>query len=325
MAIRLATYKADGAPRVAALVDDLAFDLEQGHALFVQEGDGQEQALNACSMVAVLSGGAEAIAEAKACAEFVGGLPAGSREAVAVDLETVELLAPVPRPNKLLCLAGNYLEHIHESKKEHRQEAHKSDVATPRIFMKPPSTTLIGHNAPVRIPKIGQSVDWEVELAIVIGKRGKYIAEERGYEYVGGYTILNDISERQLKVWERPETREWDRFFDWLNGKWGDSFAPCGPALVPACEVDDPHALALRLRLNGEVKQDSNTSAMIFTVPQILAYASSLCTLEPGDIIATGTPAGVGYPQGIRLQPGDVLEGELEGVGVLRSPVVAEE
>ena len=325
MTLKLATYRAGGGSRVAAVAGDLAFDLEQAHALFVQEGAGRESALNAHCMVCVLEGGEEAVAEAKACAGFVSSLAETQRSAVAVDLATAAFLPPVPRPNKLLCLAGNYVEHITESKKEHRRDVHKSDVATPRIFMKPPSTTVIGHNAPVRIPRVGHFVDWEAELAVVIGKRGKYIQPEEAFDYVGGYTALNDISERELKIWERPEKREWDGFFDWLNGKWGDGFAPCGPYLVPACEVADPHNLALKLRLNGEIKQDSNTSRMIFGVPQILAYASSLCTLEPGDLIATGTPAGVGHPQGIKLQPGDVLETELEGVGVLRSPVEAED
>jgi len=201
----------------------------------------------------------------------------------------------------------------------------KSDVATPRIFMKPPANTVCGPGAPIIVSQGAQFIDWEAEMGVIIGKPGKHIPRERGLEHVGGITIVNDVSERELKIWERPEDREWDKFFDWLNGKWCDSFAPMGPCAVPLSDLGDIDGRSLKLWVNGELKQDANTGQMIFKAQDIIEYASSIFTLHTGDVIATGTPSGVGHAQGVRLKPGDVVRIELEGVGVLENPVVAEE
>ncbi len=329
MALRLATYRGTGstteAPRVAVSADGQAFDLARGHRVFVADGEGRPERIATQSVVAFLEAGAPAVAEAKACLEFLEQQPEDKLSDIVLDLSKVELLPPIPEPKKIFCLAGNYREHIQEStSKNLAGDITKSDVATPRIFMKPPSTTLIGHRQAVKIPRIGQFVDYEAELAVVMGKRGKYISRDEALDYVGGYTIFDDISERELKVWERPEDRQWDKFFDWLNGKWGDGFAPMGPWLVPASEVPEVQALGIKLWLNGELKQDSSTERMIFAVAQIVEYASSLCTLEPGDIIATGTPSGVGHAQGLKLKPGDEIRIEIEGLGTLVNPVEAE-
>jgi 2-keto-4-pentenoate hydratase/2-oxohepta-3-ene-1,7-dioic acid hydratase in catechol pathway len=164
-----------------------------------------------------------------------------------------------------------------------------------------------------------------VELAVVIGRRGKCIPPERALAHVFGYTIVNDISERRFKAPEGRPAREWDKFFDWLHGKWFDGFAPMGPWITTADEIPDPQALALELRVNGQQRQHGGTAEMIYPVAELVAFASTMMTLLPGDIIATGTPQGVGSASGDRLKPGDVVECRVEGVGTLVNPVIAEE
>lgn len=242
-----------------------------------------------------------------------------SKRAVAAPLNKVKLLAPLPHPRKILALAGNYAEHIREG----GREVQEKDTVTPRIFIKPASS-VIGPGAPILISKVAQFIDWEGELGVVIGKRGKYIPRERSLQHVAGYTVFHDVSERQLKIRERQESAEWDEFFDWLNGKWMDTFAPMGPWIVTRDEIKDVQNLNLITRVNGKVEQSGNTGQMIFDVADLIHYASHIFTLEPGDVIATGTPAGVGHGKGIKLQPGDVVEIEIENVGVLRNPVKAE-
>ena len=235
-------------------------------------------------------------------------------------MDEVTLEAPVPHPGKLLCLAGNYAEHI----KEAGREMVGKEKMAPRIFMKP-NTSIIATEGTIIIPKKGNKIDWEAELAVVIGKRGKYINRDEAYNYVAGYTIMNDVSERELIVDADREPNEWNNFFDWLNGKWMDTFAPMGPYLVTKDEVDDPHDQDIVLKVNGEVKQDSNTGNMIFTIPELIEFASSLMTLEPGDIISTGTPSGVGASSGTFLKDGDLVEVEIEKIGILKNVVRMEE
>ncbi|MFN3652917.1 MAG: fumarylacetoacetate hydrolase family protein [Armatimonadota bacterium] len=233
-------------------------------------------------------------------------------------LAEVRLKAPVPQARKLLALAGNYQEHV----KEGGRQVFPKEETYPYFFLKPPSTSLIGSGEAIRYPQLARKLDYEGELTVVIGKRGRDIPENEAYRYVAGYTILNDISERALPSKEPPRAeRERDRFFDWLVGKWLDTGAPCGPWLVTKDEIHDPHALRLRTRVNGEVRQDSTTAEMVFTVPEVIAWISRFVTLEPGDLIATGTPSGVGNASGRLLQPGDVVEVEIEGIGQLRNEV----
>ncbi|MCD6350553.1 MAG: fumarylacetoacetate hydrolase family protein [Armatimonadetes bacterium] len=242
--------------------------------------------------------------------------------AVSLAREAVKLLAPVPKPNKVFALAGNYMEHIQEStQKKLQSSVSKSDEATPRVFMKPPSVTVCGDGDPILLGPSSRWPDYEAEMALIIGRAGRFLEPDEAVGHVAGITCLNDVSERELKIWDRPETREWDRFFDWLNGKWFDNAAPMGPCAVPVEDVGDIHALKIRLWLNGELKQDATTAQMIFRADRIVSYISQICTLEPGDIIATGTPSGVGHAQGIRLQDGDVVEVEIEKVGRLTNPV----
>jgi 2-keto-4-pentenoate hydratase/2-oxohepta-3-ene-1,7-dioic acid hydratase in catechol pathway len=236
-----------------------------------------------------------------------------------IKVQDAKLAAPVERPGKVICLAGNYREHITESG---FVAPERTDVITQQLFLKP-SSSIIGHEDEIVIGSNNVRVGWETELAVVIGKRGKNIPLSTALEHVFGYTILNDVSERALNsMIENRRQREMDRFLDWLAGKWFDTFAPCGPWIVTADEVPDPHNLDIKLTINGELRQQGSTGDMIFRIPEQIAYASSIMTLEPGDIISTGTPAGAGLGLGnTSLQNGDELICEIEKIGTLKNSV----
>ena len=232
-----------------------------------------------------------------------------------------KLRAPLERPGKLICLAGNYREHIVESGYEAPLE---SDVITQQLFLKP-ATAIIGDRDEIVISENNVTVGWETELAIIIGKRGRRIPARAALDHVFGYTILNDISERGLNSRiENRRKRELDRFFDWLAGKWFDGFAPSGPWIVTADEIGDPHNLNIRLWVNDQLRQEGNTRDMIFGIEDQIAYSSSIMTLEPGDIISTGTPVGAGIGGDASLQAGDELVCEIEKIGTLRNRVTVE-
>lgn len=231
----------------------------------------------------------------------------------------VRLDAPIRDVPKLLALAGNFRKHVAESGFRAPQ---LQEVITPQVFSKPPSTTILAPGGSIALRPANKFLDWEVELAVIIGKKGREISTADAMSHVFGYTVINDVSERQLnRDMAGRSVREFDPFFDWLLGKWFDGSAPLGPEIVTADEVRDPHALNLRLLLNGEVMQSSNTSQMIFDIPQTIAYISSVVTLEPGDVIAMGTPDGVGKARGIRLKAGDVMSAEIEGIGTLETKI----
>ena len=236
-------------------------------------------------------------------------------------LAEVALRAPHPRPPKLFLLAGNYAEHIEEG----------GDVAVeraetfPYVFMKPPSTTINHPGAPIPLPANSpNAIDWEIELAVIIGKKARRVSEAEALSYVAGYTVVNDISDRRFRP--NPERRERpkDNFFDWLHGKWHDGFCPMGPCIRAADTVEDPQSLSLHLSLNGEIQQDSSTARQVFPVAAVISFVSNIATLEVGDIISTGTPAGIGAPKEKFLRAGDVLEARIEGIGVLRNTVIDE-
>lgn len=232
-----------------------------------------------------------------------------------------ELLVPVPRPSKIMLLAGNYADHIREGGGIAAERAE----TFPYVFMKPPTTTLTNPGQAIRIPTISpNSIDWELELAVVIGRKAKGVKEADALKYVAGYTIINDISNRKFKPNPQRKERQKDSFFDWLHGKWHDSFCPCGPCITSADAIPDPQTLPMKLRLNGEIKQDASTALQIFPVAAVIEFISSFVTLEPGDLISTGTPAGVGSSKGTFLKPGDELRGTIEKIGTLVTPVIAE-
>jgi 2-keto-4-pentenoate hydratase/2-oxohepta-3-ene-1,7-dioic acid hydratase in catechol pathway len=242
-----------------------------------------------------------------------------SLSAAKLPRSNVKLRAPVERPGKIVCLAGNYREHIAESGFAVPQH---SDLITPQLFLKP-ATTIIGDGDDIVLGKNNVRVGWEVELAVIIGQGGRNIAAGKAEDHIFGYTILNDISERGLNthIPNRSE-RERDKFFDWLAGKWFDTFAPCGPWIVTKDEISDPHNLAITLSINGRVRQQGNTGEMIHRIPEIIAYVSSVMTLEPGDIISTGTPVGAGLGgASTSLNDGDEVICKIEQIGTLRNSV----
>ena len=240
----------------------------------------------------------------------------------AIPIAQAELLVPVPKPNKLFCLAGNYAEHIKEGG---GTPAERSETF-PYVFMKPPTTTLTHPNRPVLIPKAApEAVDWELELAVIIGRKGKHIAARPTPTSTSPGTRSSTTSPSAATGPTRTATkREKDVFFDWLHGKWFDTFCPCGPCVVAAAAVADPQNLSMELKVNDQVKQDGSTSQMVFPVAAVIEFISKMVTLEPGDIISTGTPAGVGNTTGTFLKPGDVMRGTIQGIGTLVTPVGSE-
>jgi 2-keto-4-pentenoate hydratase/2-oxohepta-3-ene-1,7-dioic acid hydratase in catechol pathway len=224
----------------------------------------------------------------------------------------VELQAPIPRPRKnIVCLGMNYAAHAIEGARARGKPERLPEH--PVFFTK--SVTAV--NRPGGVipydPQVSTQIDWEVELAFIIGRRGKNIPEAEAMDYVFGYTVMNDVSARDLQK----------QHYQFYKGKSLDGCAPLGPWIVTADELTDPHALGLRLRVNGETRQNSTTADLIFNIPRLVAVLSLGATLEPGDIIATGTPSGVGLgmqpPQ--YLKPGDVVEAEVDGIGLLRNIV----
>jgi 2-keto-4-pentenoate hydratase/2-oxohepta-3-ene-1,7-dioic acid hydratase in catechol pathway len=255
--------------------------------------------------------------------ELIEAGPAGLERARAAagperDLTGVRLLAPLLRPPKLLALARNYQDHITEGG---GQPVDKSRIV-PKLFLKP-SSAIIGPDQPVCLPTVSHTSDWEVELAVIVGTRCRNVPVERGLDMVFGYTIANDISARTTDWGVQRDADQWNDFFDWLNGKWPDGFAPLGPYILTADEVPDPHGLDLALYLNGARKQYSSTRQMISTVAETIAFASRFMTLEPGDVIETGTPSGVGATTGTYVKAGDLMEARIDKLGTLRTPVSA--
>ena len=240
---------------------------------------------------------------------------------IAIAAEKAKLLVPNPRPNKLFLLAGNYAEHIEEGGGIATERA----KTFPYVFMKPPTTTLTNPGAPVRIPGISPNhIDWELELGVFIGRGGKSIKEADALKHVAGYTVINDISDRQFRPNPGRTERAKDNFFDWLHGKWHDTACPCGPCIAAADAIADPQKLKMKLSVNGKVFQDASTAQQIFPVAAVIEFISSFVTLEPGDMISTGTPAGVGNTTGTYLKANDKIEAYISEIGMLVTPIEAE-
>ena len=222
-------------------------------------------------------------------------------------LAVAQFLPVIPNAGKIFCVGVNYA--------DHQKEMGRTEAEYPTIFLRFPDT-LIAHGAGAWYPRNSAAMDYECELAVVIGSPGRHIEAAHALSYVAGYTCFNDIS---IRDFQRHTTQ-------FTPGKNFPRTGPIGPWLVTRDEIQDPHALAIETRLNGEVLQSANTSEMIFKIPELIAYISSFTAIAPGDIIATGTPAGVGFarkPQ-VFMKPGDVVEVEIEGIGVLKTPVVPE-
>jgi 2,4-diketo-3-deoxy-L-fuconate hydrolase len=239
---------------------------------------------------------------------------------LSIPTSSVRLLAPSPTPATIILLAGNYAAHIAEE----GRIVMEREESFPYLFMKPP--TAVNHpNAEIPIPRVSPDhIDYECELGVVIGKTAKHLTEANALDYVAGYTVVNDISDRQYKPFPNRKPRDRDNWFDWLHGKWHDGFFPMGPCITSAHVIPDPQKLKLSLRVNGEVRQEGSTGQMIFPVAALLEFITRGITLHPGDIIATGTPAGVGMTTGRYLKPGDVIDAAIEGIGVLHNVMATE-
>ncbi len=289
--MKLVTYKPRGAnAQLGAIVDGKVINLAEaaGGALpndmlaFLQLGDAGLKA-------------AKKVATKKVAADH------------GVALDDVKLMSPITNPNKVVAIGLNYLDHIKES-----------NAAVPKIpimFTKY-TTSIIGDGDEVRWdPTISEKVDWEVELAVVIGKAAYRVSEEDALSYVVGYTVCNDVSARDLQT---------ERGDQWIRGKSLDTFCPLGPCIATKDEIADPHNLKLKTTVNGKVMQDSNTSQLLFKVPYLISYLSQAFTLLPGDVIITGTPPGVGMGMKppVYLKDGDVMTVEVEGIGQLTNPCV---
>jgi 2-keto-4-pentenoate hydratase/2-oxohepta-3-ene-1,7-dioic acid hydratase in catechol pathway len=253
------------------------------------------------TVLSVIAGGADAMDRVR---RWLKNPPPGET----FDPASTRLAAPVPRPPKIVCIGLNY--------RDHAAESNLPIPETPTVFAKF-QTAVTGHRHPIVLPKNSIKPDYEAEFAVVIGQGGRHIPEERWREHVFGYTIANDVSARDFQM----------ATTQWMIGKTFDTFAPIGPAIVTADEIEDPHNLDISLTLSGEVMQSSNTRHLIFGVPKLIAFLSSVFTLEPGDIISTGTPGGVGFARKPPrwLKPGDEVVVRVEGLGELVNPVVAEE
>jgi 2-keto-4-pentenoate hydratase/2-oxohepta-3-ene-1,7-dioic acid hydratase in catechol pathway len=283
--MKLVTFERNGSSEPGALLDDKVVGLKPaGFPTLLQ----------------LIQGGALALARAKALLEKP---PADAT----VPLAKVRLLAPLPRPPKIICVGLNY--------RDHAAECNAEIPKVPTIFSKY-TTAIIGPGEAIVLPKHSKEPDYEAEFAVVIGKGGRYISKDRWRDHVFGYTNLNDVSARDFQM----------ATSQWMIGKTFDTFAPIGPAIVTADEIPDPHALDIQMIINGEVLQSSNTSQMVFRIADLIEHISSVFTLEPGDIISTGTPAGVGEAKKPPrwLRPGDKVVVRISGIPELSSEVRAE-
>lgn len=296
--MRLASIAGPDGPRLIATLDERrGLDIS-----LAAKRLGLEALADLGDVGALLQRGERTVAEARALATTTGRWP----DDAVVDLVDARFLPPVAGPPKILCIAMNYVQHAEEGPED------LPDV--PLIFAKF-GNALTGHDAPVAIPSMTRQVDWEGELAFVVGRRAKAVSREEALSHVAGYTIINDITARDVQFGDGQ----------WTRGKSFDGFAPLGPWFVTPDETGDPAMLQLQTRVNGELRQDVRCGEMVHDIASIVSYVSHGITLEPGDVVATGTPAGcaLGWEHPVYLAPGDVMEVSITGLGVLRTPMIA--
>jgi 2-keto-4-pentenoate hydratase/2-oxohepta-3-ene-1,7-dioic acid hydratase in catechol pathway len=295
--MRLVTFSKDSSICCGLLVDDSVVDI-----------CANWQGLDAPQSVL------EILKRGQDCLDKISKISQTAGEKIPTD--SVKLLAPIPRPGKVLALAGNYAKHIEEAGLALGLSDSPRNTTVPRPFLMP-STVVTGPNEIIPWPAYSDQIDYEIELTIVIGKTAKCVGIDDALDYVAGYTIANDVSARSVTFSKGRVKRPWDEFYDWLNGKWSDGFCPMGPCLVTKDEIKDVHNLNMRLTVNGEVRQQADTAQMIYKVADVVSFLSYLMTLEPGDCVCTGTPSGVAMATGRFLQPGDVIECSIESLGTL--------
>jgi acylpyruvate hydrolase len=311
--MKLVTYAWRGGAALGALEDGQVVDLRRAYAAALRrDGDADELAVADLrvpgDLLGLLRGGETSLEAARRALKFaVEERAAGRGEGLWNPLADVELLAPIPRPGKVLCVGLNYRSHL--------EEIGEPTPGYPILFHKA-ATALVGHRQPVVLPRVSRQVDYEGELAVVIGRRGKNIPESDALAHLAGYTCANDVSAHDLEF----------RTSQWTSGKMLDTFCPLGPVLLTRDGIRDPGSLHLRTTLNGQTVQQSSTSDMVFGVPFLIRYISSLATLEPGDVILTGTPAGIGCNRKppVFLQPGDEVSVQIDCIGTLTNRAVSE-
>jgi acylpyruvate hydrolase len=314
--MKLVTYAHRGVQRVGLSDGEHVIDVNRAYAaLLAQRGDprpgAMADALVPAEMIAILEAGEHALAAIREAAFHVReGLGSGEqaealkRDGVVFTLSEVTLKAPIPRPGKLILLGLNY--------RDHAEETGQKIPEVPTLFAKY-HNSVIGPGAAILIPRATEQIDYEAEFAFVIGRRGHSIPRERALDYVVGYTIINDVSARDYQFVTSQ----------WMVGKAFDTHCPMGPTLVLKDEIADPHDLDISLSIAGDVLQKSNTNQLIFKIPETVEYLSQVMTLEPGDVISTGTPAGVGFTRKPPrwLRPGETVRVDIAGLGVLENPV----
>lgn len=299
--MKLLTYKTqDTEPRLGFIHNNQVIDMEDFGEIsnFPLPND----------MLDLIDMGFEIIAE---ITEMISETPENFFEEICYEMNEVTILAPIEKPRKNIIGIGlNYTEHVAESART--LDTTGKLPQKPIIFSKPPTTVTATNTEIIKNTKLTEQLDWEVELAVVIGKKGKYVAKEDALDYVFGYTVINDISARDCR-----------REGQWIVSKGQDTFAPMGPILVTKDEIENPHNLNLSLKVNGIEKQNSNTKFLLFNINDLIEDLSTVFTLEPGDIIATGTPAGVGAGRDPQewLYDGDVVEATVEGIGTIVNTV----
>jgi len=297
--MKLVRFSTNGqTPRLGVLQGDRIADLQASVAASltrrgVTRAAELAAALVPCSARAFLEGG-----------PLVEETVAGIREWVTVPANTARLHAPITDPNKFICIGLNY--------RDHAEEANQPIPKEPPIFAKW-SNAILDPNEPILRPRGSNQLDWEVELGVVIGRTARFVGKEKALDYVWGYTIINDVSARDFQFIGSQ----------WMAGKIPETFAPVGPYIADRTEIPDPHVLELKLWVNGKQMQGGNTKTFIFDVRYIVSYLSGLMTLSPGDLIATGTPPGVGFARKppVFLQPGDTCRLEITGLGQIENPV----
>ena len=302
--MRLVMYRENGEARLGAVIGDQVLDLARRASKVGVDGlpDGLD-------MMTLLREGAPTLEKARQIVDAVerslsiGGGEWLKSRGVLQPLESLELLAPIPNPSKIIAIGLNY--------RDHAREQGTAIPDRPIIFAKFPTSVIGPGDVITWDPALTERVDYEAELGFVVGKTARNVRPEDAYDYIAGYTCVNDVSARDLQFGDKQ----------WVRGKSLDTFCPIGPALVTVDEVPDPHQLAIRAILNGQVMQDSNTRELIFGVPELLSFISRAFTLLPGDVVATGTPHGVGVFRDppVFLKDGDEIVIEVEGIGRLEN------
>lgn len=313
--MRFVTYSRKNQQRIGLIgPQEQIIDLAEVNRRYLKGGNQTFLA----SMQAFIDAGPKAVAVARKAEKYVAGKTADEQKKLVgtgalVKPNQAKILAPIPNPKKNVVMLGiNYREHVDEGAR-----ARELEIKYPEwpVFFTKPATSVIGNLGKVVNHKVTTKLDWEVELAVVIGKRGRDIPKEKAYDYVFGYTVCLDMTARELQR----------QHGQWFKGKSLDTFCPMGPWIVHKSALPDPQQVRLICRVNGEVMQDGNTRDMIFDIPTTIESLSAGLTLEPGDMISTGTPSGVGFARvpPVFLKPGDKVEGEVEGVGILQVDIVA--